>query len=168
MTPELPHLTPEQKEYLDQQEEARMHRRTAMEAYGEQMAKMFSKVGDEEPDPAKEEMIKQAFADLMCPKLNLPPPGLFPDAVFRRPVPVESPIFEYHKNGEVFVFDWGTLVHQAAFFIRLGDGSVQFETLGSECGMVIDPIPGAAFWKWYRECRPVNERVDAEFKEPHA
>lgn len=46
MTPDRPTLTPEQQEYVDQQEQAYMNRRTAMEAYGEQMAKMFAKEGE--------------------------------------------------------------------------------------------------------------------------
>jgi hypothetical protein len=175
MMPDLPHLTPEQKEYLDQQEESRMHRRTAMEAYGEQMAKLFAQVGGEERDPAKEEMIKQAFADLMCPRPNMPPPGLFPAAQLFRPpqMPTRLPIFQHEVGETVTVYDWRSFVQQSAYFTwDAREHTVVFCTLDGEWAD-LEGEPAIEFWQWYSEALAIQKQtlphneVDAEFKEPN-
>lgn len=165
MTPELP---PDVQEALDCEEEAFMHRRTAMEEYGGMMAKIFSQMGDGDDDPAKQDMIKQAFADIMCPKQTKPVffPAFTPPA---RPIPIPDYVFEHVEGLTVTVYDFNAYVGDCANFQRDVHGNVKFFSALDELVGALQDVPAKKFWEWYqavREWQKSNrgEHVDAEFQ----
>jgi hypothetical protein len=159
MTPEKPHLTPDQQEYFDQQEQAHMHRRMAMEAYGEQMAKMFARINDEDPDPAQEDMIKHAFADMMCPKPIQFPPGV----LICPPTPprMSSPIFVHRFEDKTVVYDWRTYLECFSRIERITvSGRIEFWDF-EELRTKLHGEPAAAYWEWVCEQLPELREKEA-------
>jgi hypothetical protein len=144
----------EQNELQDNAEMAYMHRRTLMEAYGEQMAKMLatlsSKNGDES-DPAQLEMVKEAFVEMMAPKPALPA-MMYPPP----PMPIRSPIFRHTEGGKSFIYRWDALINDNTHVER--DDASGHVTIWNRTEEVL-ALHGAAaadFWQY------VNQAIDQQ------